>query len=71
MRGFFAALKNAALFLSEVEGEVLGGGGAGAGGFFEGDFADVEGALDVLVAFEEVFDGEELEAGVLVPSGEV
>ena len=38
--------------------------GAGAGGFFEGDFADVEGALDVFVAFEEVFDGEELEAGV-------
>ncbi|MCU1247701.1 MAG: hypothetical protein JWQ49_730 [Edaphobacter sp.] len=42
----------------------MGGVWAGAGGFFERDFADVEGTLDVLVAFEEVFDGEELEAGV-------
>jgi hypothetical protein len=47
----------------------LGGFGAGAGGFLEGDVADVEGALDVLVAFEEVFDGEELDAGVFVAGG--
>src|SRR5205823_10581671 len=32
--------------------------------FFEGYVGDVEGALEVFVAFEEVFDGEELEAGV-------
>ena len=47
----------------------MGGFGAGAGGFLEGDVADVEGALDVLVAFEEVFDGEELDAGVFVAGG--
>jgi hypothetical protein len=36
------------------------------GGFLEGYVADVEGALDVFVAFEEFFDGEELDAGVFV-----
>jgi hypothetical protein len=48
-----------ASFAGEVEGEVFGGGGAVARGFFEGDVADVEGALDVFVAFDEVVDGEE------------
>jgi hypothetical protein len=50
--------------LFEVEGEVFGFGVAVAGGFAEGSVADVEGALDGFVAFDEVFDGEELEAGV-------
>jgi hypothetical protein len=43
----------------EIEGEVLGGSAFGAGGFAEGDVADVEGAFDALVAFEQVLDGED------------
>jgi hypothetical protein len=46
----------------------LGGVGAGAGGFAEGRVAG-EGALDVLFAFDEVADGEELDAGVFVAGG--
>jgi hypothetical protein len=57
-------LRSLLVLAGQVEGQVLGWAGAGAGSFLEGDFADVEGALDVLVAFEEVFDAEELEAGV-------
>ncbi|HEX9198215.1 MAG TPA: hypothetical protein VF865_01555 [Acidobacteriaceae bacterium] len=49
---------------SQVEGEILGGVRAGAGSFSKGYVADVEGTLDVFVAFDEVFDGEELDAGV-------
>lgn len=37
---------------------------------FEGHVTDVEGALEVLGAFEEAPDGEELEAGVLGAVGE-
>ncbi len=47
---------------------LAGVSGRGAGSFAEGDIADVEGALDGLVAFDEVFDGEELDAGVFVPA---
>jgi len=54
---------------SQVEGEILGGVRAGAGSFFEGYVADVEGTLDVFVAFDEVFDGEELDAGVWCQKG--
>jgi hypothetical protein len=53
----------------EVESEVGGGVGAGAGGFAEGDVADVEGAFDGFVAFEEVADGEDLDAGEFVAGG--
>jgi hypothetical protein len=52
----------------QVEFEVFVGGGAGAGGFAEGGVADVEGALDGFGAFEEVADGEELDAGVFAAS---
>ena len=74
MLGFFAALRmtnggGCGLLLGlagEVEGEVLGGGGAGAGGAAEGGVAGVEeGALDGFGSFEEVADGEELDAGIL------
>ena len=42
----------------------MGGGGAGARGFAEGGVAGVEdGALDGFGSFEEVADGEELDAG--------
>ena len=47
----------------------MGGFGAAAGGFAEGDVADVEGALEALGAGEEAFDGEELEAGVFAAVG--
>jgi hypothetical protein len=43
------------LFAGQIEGEVLGGFGAASGSLFEGDVADVEGALEVLGAVEEAF----------------
>lgn len=48
----------------------MGGGGAGAGGFAEGGVAGLEvGALDGFGSFEEVADGEELDAGELAALG--
>ena len=55
--------------IAEVEGEVGGCVGAAAGGFFEGYVADVEGALEVLGAGEQAFDGEELDAGIFAAVG--
>jgi hypothetical protein len=43
------------VFRGEVEGQILGGFAAGAGGFLEGDVAYVEGALEVLRALDEAW----------------
>jgi len=50
--------------------EVFGGSGTAPRSFFEGGVAGVEeGALDGFGSFEEVADGEELDAGVLAALG--
>jgi len=55
--------------LAKVEGKVGRGVGAGAGSFLEGHVSDMKGALEVLSAFEQAFDSEELEAGVFAAVG--
>ena len=52
----------------EREGEVFGGGGAAARGFFEGGVAAVGGVLG-LAAVENLLDGEDLEAGISAAVG--
>jgi hypothetical protein len=50
--------------VAKIESKILCRFGAGAGSFFEGYIADVEGTFETLGAFEEAFYGEELDAGI-------
>ena len=50
--------------IAKIESKILRHFGSGAGGFFEGYIADVEGTFETLDAFKEAFYGGHLDAGI-------